>query len=1084
MPPRPKTSFWHKCRVTFRWCRILVWLLLLALVVAVIYLTQFGLPDFAKQGIVAELRVRGVDVEFERLRWRWFHGIVGERISLGRAGRAGGPQFAIAEAEVRLDHDSLKNFQFKVTSVLLRDGNFTWPLRVTNQPPRDFKLENITTELRFLPDDQWELNQFTGVCQGIRLRLGGVITNASKFRERKPVTVPPTAPAAPGVTAEERLRDFVAVLERIQFAEPPELTLRLGADAAPGGAVEGNFELTSARTRTPWGECARGALTGHVLRPAGSNAPVSAELKFTLQQPKTEWAQAAEARLALQLRQSATNAAAWRVTGELAADDARTRWAAAARARCAGFALVQTSAHAAWETSLNLTATTLQSEWGAAAEAQARITATGAGTDWDARMNLTATLLQGQWGSVTQAQANVHALGELRKFSITKADGDCSLEQPVTRWASAQAVKLSGEVVNRGTSFQRPPGASREWWSALEPFQIDWNIEVLEPAATNLHAGKISGAGAWRPPEMFVEKISAELYGGRFDADGQLNLATRQLSGTAEMSFDMKPLVPLMSTNTQRFFNQFEWEKPPRARADISLLLPPWKARDRSPDWQRELLGTLLMSGHFDADACAYRSVPASAAQSDFVLSNSTWRLPNLTVRRPEGVAVLDYFEDIPTRDYHWGIRSGIDPNVVKPLLEPAAQRVLGFLQLTRPPQIEGDIWGRWYSRERTGFNARLALTNFIVRGEGVSNFTCQVALTNQWLRVRDLAAGWGERLLTAPQVDLDLDAEQIYITNVWSTADPLLVTRIIGPVATAAIEPYHFHQPPRVRLNGRLPFQDVETTDLHFEVEGGPFSALQFNLPQISGAVHWVTNKLHLEGVRGDFYGGDVLGNALFDFSPRRGADFGFSMTVTNGNLNGLMADISSATNKLEGNFSGALTITAARTDDWKSWQGFGTITMTNGLLWDFPMFGLFTPVLNAFAPGLGSSRASEAAGTFIITNSVIHTADLEIRAAPVRLHYDGSVDFDTRVNATVTAEMFRDMWLLGRLLSLATMPLTKIFEYKVAGTLAQPKTDPLYVPKLFLLPLHPIKTLKDIFTPDGDGKTPPAKAPAKEKE
>ena len=29
-----------------------------------------------------------------------------------------------------------------------------------------------------------------------------------------------------------------------------------------------------------------------------------------------------------------------------------------------------------------------------------------------------------------------------------------------------------------------------------------------------------------------------------------------------------------------------------------------------------------------------------------------------------------------------------------------------------------------------------------------------------------------------------------------------------------------------------------------------------------------------------------------------------------------------------------------------------------------------------------------------------MIHTADLEIRAAPVRLHYDGSVDFDTRVS------------------------------------------------------------------------------------
>lgn len=1084
MSARPQTSFWHKCRVLFRWCRILVWLLLLTLLVSVIYLTQFGLPEFAKQEIVAELRARGVDVEFERLRWRWFHGIVGERISVGRAGRAGGPQLAIAEAEVRLDHEALKNFQFKVTSVLVRDGRFLWPLRATNQPPRDFKLENVTTELRFQPDDRWELNQFSGVCQGIKLHLSGVITNASKFRERRAVTAPP--PAGPPVATtpgavpapEDRLRDFVAVLERIQFAEPPEITLRLGADAARDGMVEGDFKLTAGHTRTPWGECVRGVLAGRVLRPAGSNAPVSAEMKFTLQQAKTAWAQASEARLALQLHQSFTNATAWRVTGEMTADNTQTRWATAARAHCSGLAQLS---GAGWEASVNVTAATLQSPWVTATRAQAEAQATGTRSAWDARLKLTFAALQSQWGAVTQGQADLHSTGTLRPFSWTKTDGDISLEQPVSRWATAQAVKLSGEVVNRGSAAGAR--ANKEWWSALEPFQIDWNFHVLEPTVTNLHAGKISGSGTWRPPEMFIENFSAELYGGRFDANGQLNLASRQLSGTAEMNFDLKPFVPLMGTNTQRFFNQFDWETPPRARAELSVLLPPWKSQERSPEWRQELLGSLVMGGHFDANACAYRTVPARAAHSDFVLSNSTWRLPNLTVERPEGVAVLDFFEDIPARDYHWRIHSGIVPKVLKPLLDPAAEKVLDYFQFTRPPLIEGDIWGRWYARERTGFNARLALTNFVVRGEGVSNFTCAVEFTNLWLRCRDVVAGRGEQLITAPQVDLDLGAQQIYITNAWSTADPLIVTRIIGPKTTAAIEPYHFHQPPRVRLNGRLPFQDSETTDLHFEVEGGPFSALQFNLPHVSSMVHWVTNTLRLEGVRGDFYGGDLRGNALFDFSSRNGADFSFGLTVTNGNLNWLMADISHATNRLEGSFSGELTITAARTDDWKSWQGFGTATLTNGLLWDFPMFGLFTPVLNSLTPGLGSSRASEAAGTFIITNSVIHTADLEIRAAPVRLHYDGSVDFDTRVDATVTAEMFRDTWLLGRIISLATMPLTKVFEYKVTGTLAQPKTDPLYVPKLLLLPLHPLKTLKDIFTPDEPTRSNPKEKPSENK-
>jgi hypothetical protein len=43
---------------------------------------------------------------------------------------------------------------------------------------------------------------------------------------------------------------------------------------------------------------------------------------------------------------------------------------------------------------------------------------------------------------------------------------------------------------------------------------------------------------------------------------------------------------------------------------------------------------------------------------------------------------------------------------------------------------------------------------------------------------------------------------------------------------------------------------------------------------------------------------------------------------------------------------------------------------------------------------------------------------------------------------------------------------PVTKLFEYRITGTLGDPKTEPLYVlPKILLMPFHPIKTLKDLI-------------------
>jgi hypothetical protein len=54
----------------------------------------------------------------------------------------------------------------------------------------------------------------------------------------------------------------------------------------------------------------------------------------------------------------------------------------------------------------------------------------------------------------------------------------------------------------------------------------------------------------------------------------------------------------------------------------------------------------------------------------------------------------------------------------------------------------------------------------------------------------------------------------------------------------------------------------------------------------------------------------------------------------------------------------------------------------------------------------------------------------------------------------------------VLGPVVNLALWPVTKFFEYKITGTLAEPKSEPLYVPaRVLLMPLHPFRTLEDLF-------------------
>jgi hypothetical protein len=94
-----------------------------------------------------------------------------------------------------------------------------------------------------------------------------------------------------------------------------------------------------------------------------------------------------------------------------------------------------------------------------------------------------------------------------------------------------------------------------------------------------------------------------------------------------------------------------------------------------------------------------------------------------------------------------------------------------------------------------------------------------------------------------------------------------------------------------------------------------------------------------------------------------------------------------------------------------------------------------------------------------------VIFTGSLEIRATMAQLQYAGTIDLGGNVNMRVNALLLRNTPVIGWWVSLVSTPFTKLFEYHVTGTLENPKSDPVYVPKFLLMPLHPLRSIQDLF-------------------
>ena len=94
---------WRIFFTTFKWCRISVLLFLLVVLLLGLFLNHVGLPGWLERRISDQLRAKGWEMKFSRLRLRWYRGIVAENLQLQRADASDGPHLFVQAVEFRLN---------------------------------------------------------------------------------------------------------------------------------------------------------------------------------------------------------------------------------------------------------------------------------------------------------------------------------------------------------------------------------------------------------------------------------------------------------------------------------------------------------------------------------------------------------------------------------------------------------------------------------------------------------------------------------------------------------------------------------------------------------------------------------------------------------------------------------------------------------------------------------------------------------------------------------------------------------------------------------------------------------------------
>ncbi len=285
-----QTRFWTKCRTLFRMCRISVWLMILAVLCAVLWLNRIGLPDVAKRPIIDALRQHGIALDFVRLRLNFLRGLVADNVHVGGES-PDSPSLSVQELQLQINYPALLRRKLQLDGIVVRHGKFILPISASNEPPRALVFDHIQTELRFQTNDVWTLDNFQASFAGANFSLSGQVTNATAVSEWGIFHGKRGLRGA----SQTQLKKIGTTLSQIHFNKNSLVSLNIHGDARHLNSFFAFLTANAPGAQTPWGSAENMVLVAHSAL-AGPNAgtarapPLEIEWKAQLGRLKTAMA--------------------------------------------------------------------------------------------------------------------------------------------------------------------------------------------------------------------------------------------------------------------------------------------------------------------------------------------------------------------------------------------------------------------------------------------------------------------------------------------------------------------------------------------------------------------------------------------------------------------------------------------------------------------------------------------------------------------------------------------------------------------------------------------------------------------------
>lgn len=454
------------------------------------------------------------------------------------------------------------------------------------------------------------------------------------------------------------------------------------------------------------------------------------------------------------------------------------------------------------------------------------------------------------------------------------------------------------------------------------------------------------------------------------------------------------------------------------------------------------------LSGRIEASQARIQDIPIEHLDFSFSRQGPLLRLESgrLQLDSGPGASCLQFREAefrFDTLCYQGHVTGTLNPHVLKPVLTPNFRAIVDWFGIQEP--LHGDVQiGGTLGDPAVSCYGPVQATNFTIRGVAIDSLAGDLNITNEVMhltgvtltRPEGLARGDAHMAFSNQTLRLDVD----------SRLDPRAVAEMLGPAVVNFMAPFQLNGPAHVRVNGLLDYCNFSLNQLQAHVEAQGFGYDRWVADTAQFDLEVIGHRLRFTNVTATAYGGTLSGHgALYPV----GRDDHWRYEI-NGLVGGARLDdlLTATLEKPAENLRGTLDATGRLAGyigvgTGPLATGTGQVKIRNGLLFETKLFSGLTAILGKIFPQTSLFAQTDARGSFAIRNSRIYSQDIELMGTIFSVKASGRYGFDGDLRFRVEVQPLRK-GPVAVLVRLATLPVTRLLEFRLTGTFEDPRWRP----------------------------------------